>query len=492
MKTKSSLVRILWSLVYLFLAGVILHVASRPRMSLLSALPQQDRTVTRKPWSVEPVKVVAARNKKKEKIEIGKAFDDDDDWLDGFTVTVVNNSDKTVTAMNIEMVFRRDPGDTRLPLAWPLNFGRDPFSPEYLHRDPNKIIKVGETADLHLTAENYSYLKRALQQTGFPVNILRVELVIREVGFEDGSALNSGTLFVQDPNNPNDPTKKIPVSQPTPSRNRKISDPSRPGRRLSQHTLAKTSLASRSVQELCFTQSSPQFQPCSSHDACGVYWDRLSNTEGYYDIEMQEVPCQYSASSPCTYTCGSPPQECIAIDAAQRFVECCHTLQCDDPKAVARDSCSGCPEDYVESGNCCYAACDYEGGLYYGGGDIDCSLCADGIDNDCNGFTDLNDGSCGLCNPSPIVIDTLGDGFNLTSAADGVWFDIQATGHPMRIAWIQGDDAWLALDRNGNGLIDNGRELFGNFTFQPSLTTAMVSGRWLNSTNRRMAATVMG
>jgi len=49
-----------------------------------------------------------------------------------------------------------------------------------------------------------------------------------------------------------------------------------------------------------------------------------------------------------------------------------------------------------------------------------------------------------------------------------VWFDIQATGHPLRIAWIQGDDAWLALDRDANGSIDNGRELFGNFTRQPS------------------------
>jgi len=174
--------------------------------------------VVRKPWRVEPVKVVAAKNKKKANIEIDKAFDDDDDWLDGFTVTVVNKYDKTVTAMVIDMVFRRDPGDTRHPLAWSLYFGPHPLSPEYLQRDPNKVIRVGETADLHLSPQEYIYLKRALQQLGFPVSTRRVELVIRAVGFEDGSVLQSGTLFVQDPNNPNDPAKKVPASKPTRSK----------------------------------------------------------------------------------------------------------------------------------------------------------------------------------------------------------------------------------------------------------------------------------
>jgi len=70
---------------------------------------------------------------------------------------------------------------------------------------------------------------------------------------------------------------------------------------------------------------------------------------------------------------------------------------------------------------------------------------------------------------SPIIIDTEGEGFQLTSADNGVIFDIRADGHPIKLGWTSrgSHNAFLVLDRNGDGVINSGKELFGNFTAQP-------------------------
>jgi len=75
-------------------------------------------------------------------------------------------------------------------------------------------------------------------------------------------------------------------------------------------------------------------------------------------------------------------------------------------------------------------------------------------------------GTCQIA--TPILVDVDGDGFDLTDAEGGVTINVRGTLYT-QTAWTaaNSDDAWLALDRNGNGGIDSFEELFGNITPQP-------------------------
>lgn len=69
---------------------------------------------------------------------------------------------------------------------------------------------------------------------------------------------------------------------------------------------------------------------------------------------------------------------------------------------------------------------------------------------------------------TPILVDVDGDGFDLTDAEEGVTFNVRGA-LITQTAWTaaNSDDAWLALDLNGNGIIDSFVELFGNIMPQP-------------------------
>ena len=62
----------------------------------------------------------------------------------------------------------------------------------------------------------------------------------------------------------------------------------------------------------------------------------------------------------------------------------------------------------------------------------------------------------------PLALDLAGNGFSTRGLGDSVSFDLDGDGQLERISAPSGDDALLALDRNANGQIDNGRELFGD------------------------------
>ena len=69
------------------------------------------------------------------------------------------------------------------------------------------------------------------------------------------------------------------------------------------------------------------------------------------------------------------------------------------------------------------------------------------------------------CNVSdPLILDLNGNGiFDITTIQDGVNFDMHVPDRPQAMAWTNGD-GFLFLDRNGNGVADDGLEFFGNTT----------------------------
>jgi len=126
---------------------------------------------------------------------------------------------------------------------------------------------------------------------------------------------------------------------------------------------------------------------------------------------------------------------------------------------------------YNQNGGTGSAPTCQDGSYTCGNGEGECELadtpedCTEGEEPTCE-----SDGgwSCEPIPGTPIIIDTDGTGFHLTSAAQGVRFDIKGDGKPIQVAWtaLGSQNAWLALP-DSNGQVTSGKQLFGNVTPQP-------------------------
>jgi len=198
---------------------------------------------------------------------------------------------------------------------------------------------------------------------------------------------------------------------------------------------------------------------CTPSSIMGGHTNGVADAAGPGECDLQNVNFEYCPppSSPSPTPSPTPPQTEGACQS-QGWQWDSFTSSCSPSGFVGPcpDSCTELPSEFGDpgqGGTNCGVPSDFC--VYPSGG---CEL----------GYATSGTGCCCSSFNSPVVIELSGNGFSLTSAADGVDFDINGDGIKERLAWTaaNSDDAWLVLDHSNNGSIDNGRELFGNYSPQ--------------------------
>lgn len=167
----------------------------------VQALAQvNERTIVTKNNPRSPVKLMSIRTKGRE-VESNKPFVDDDDWLKELTVDVRNDSDKTLTFLQLELYFPRPDSNAEKPGAsFTLDFGDNPFSYDSSAAMPPlsvKSISPGEHLKFVLTDNRLNALSALLLDTGFFVTS-KLQIRVNLIGFSDGTAW-SGQMVERQP-----------------------------------------------------------------------------------------------------------------------------------------------------------------------------------------------------------------------------------------------------------------------------------------------------
>jgi hypothetical protein len=394
---------------------------------IVTAAQEQDRVVSKMWRKPAPLKLKVIKTRKGE-VKPNQKILDGDDWFKGLSFVLENVSGKTVTYVGVGFLFPRDAevfGKTP-PLYHRLSYGQHPKAPAAALLNVSPLaLRPGESITLTLSDSDYSEITNNWRklESGRSINDIRLHLY--EIYFDDGAGWVVGTWY----QNSSDIKERQPDSE--------VPGSNSPSRFLS-HGFRKyktddlLSLFKVTWPETCTVQTE---EPRGEIGRCGV-------NDGFY-------------SRRCCLAGDPENTGCYKREAWIRPGYLGETF--DKTVYEVADPC----RTNFGRGTPCYSqlnrvhcACESSG-----------NACT--TPQECSGLNPYAEQNP-CCGTSPVLIDVAGNGFSLTDAAHGVNFDLLPDGTAEQLAWTvpDSDDAWLALDLDENGKIDNGRELFGNFTTQ--------------------------
>ncbi len=161
--------------------------------------PARERVIQKTFTRSAPVVEIAEIKVSQKAVELGKSFDEDDDWLNRTFLKVKNISNKPIIylAVNVNFPETRATGGM---MSYPIVFGQMPGSKFPQKQDP-MFMMSGDTLEIPLT-KHYAKIKSFVERRHRIAYIHKAELEIGFVVFADKTAWMAGEYLRQDPNDP--------------------------------------------------------------------------------------------------------------------------------------------------------------------------------------------------------------------------------------------------------------------------------------------------